>query len=76
MVEYKEDMPNSAVVHRLETLLVRKRAALPAPAANRIDAISAQLPLLESRLAETDMLDPLAIGNWIFDREAILTRLG
>ena len=60
VVEYKEDMPNSAVVHRLENLLVRKRPALPAPAASRIDAISAQLPLLENRLAETDMLDPLA----------------
>jgi len=33
---------------------------LPAPAASRIDAISRQLPLLESRLAETATLDPLA----------------
>ena len=53
-------MPNQAVVQRLDSLLVRKRAALPAPAARRIDAISAQLPLLESRLAETAILDPLA----------------
>jgi hypothetical protein len=60
IVEYKEDMPNQAVVRRLDGMLVRKRAALPAPAASRIDAISAQLPLLESRLAETDILDPLA----------------
>jgi hypothetical protein len=60
IVDYKEDMPNKAVVERLDTLLVRKRAALPAPAASRIDAISRQLPLLESRLAETAMLDPLA----------------
>ena len=60
IVEYKEDMPNRAVVQRLDSVLVRKRAALPAPAASRIDAISAQLPLLESRLAETDILDPLA----------------
>ena len=60
VVDYKEDMPNKAVVQRLDTLLVRKRAALPAPAARRIDAISQQLPLLESRLAETEMLDPLA----------------
>ena len=60
IVEYKEDMPNKAVVQRLESLLARKRAALPAPAANRIDAISAQLPLLESRLSETQILDPLA----------------
>ena len=53
-------MPNQAVVQRLDSLLVRKRAALPAPAARRIDAISQQLPLLESRLAETQLLDPLA----------------
>ena len=60
IVEYKEDMPNQAVVQRLDSLLVRKRAALPAPAASRIDAISAQLPLLENRLAEAAILDPLA----------------
>jgi hypothetical protein len=60
VVDYKEDMPNKAVVERLDSLLARKRAALPAPAASRIDAISRQLPLLESRLAETAMLDPLA----------------
>src|SRR5687767_11370073 len=34
VVEYKEDMPNKAVVQRLDSLLVRKRAALPAPAAS------------------------------------------
>jgi hypothetical protein len=60
IVDYKEDMPNQAVVQRLDTLLERKRAALPAPAASRIDAISRQLPMLESRLAETETLDPLA----------------
>ena len=60
IVDYKEDMPNRAVVQRLEQMLVRKRAALPAPASSRIDAISAQLPLLESRLSETQILDPLA----------------
>lgn len=60
IVDYKDDMPNKAVVERLDNLLVRKRAALPAPAARRIDAISQQLPLLESRLAETEILDPLA----------------
>ena len=59
-VDFKEDMPNKAVVQRLETMLVQKRAALPAPAASRLDAISAQLPLLENRLAETAILDPLA----------------
>lgn len=60
LVDYKEDMPNQAVVQRLGTLLTRKRAALPAPAARTIDAISQRLPQLESRLAETQMLDPLA----------------
>lgn len=60
IVDYREDMPNQAVVQRLDNLLSRKRAALPDPAARRIDAISRQLPLLESRLAETEMLDPLA----------------
>jgi hypothetical protein len=60
IVDYKEDMPNQAVVQRLETLLSRKRATLPAAAARRIDAIGAQLPLLESRLGETQLLDPLA----------------
>lgn len=60
IVDYKEDMPNQAVVQRLDSLLVRKRAALPSAAGRRIDAISRQLPLLESRLAETQMLDPLA----------------
>src|SRR5690349_16635395 len=56
IVDFKEDMPNKAVVQRLDSLLVRKRQALPAPAASRIDAISAQLPLLENRLSETEIL--------------------
>ena len=60
VVDYRDDMPNKAVVQRLDGLLVRKRAALPAPAASKLDAISAQLPLLESRLSETGVLDPLA----------------
>lgn len=60
IVDYKEDMPNKAVVQRLDTLLERKRASLPAPAIQQIDGISRQLPLLESRLGETEALDPLA----------------
>ena len=60
IVDYRDDMPNQAVVQRLDSLLVRKRPVLPAPAASRLDAISAQLPLLENRLAETATLDPLA----------------
>jgi hypothetical protein len=57
---YSEQLPTSTVVRQLDGLLVRQRSALPAPATRRIDAISAQLPLLESRLAEVDALDPLA----------------
>jgi hypothetical protein len=59
-VAYSEQLPTGAVVRQLEGMLVRRRAALPAPAAQRADAIGAQLPLLESRLAEVDPLDPLA----------------
>ncbi|MDB5691898.1 MAG: hypothetical protein JWO81_961 [Alphaproteobacteria bacterium] len=59
-IEYNEQLPARTVVRQLDGLLVRERAALPAPAARRIDAISAQLPLLESRLGEADPLDPLA----------------
>ena len=59
-VEYREDLPTKRVVQNLESLLVRERHALPAPAARQVDAISANLPLLESRLAEIDPLDPLA----------------
>jgi hypothetical protein len=57
---FSDQMSNSDIVRRLKTLLERKRAALPAPAAMRLDAISAQLPLLESQLAGTAELDPLA----------------
>ena len=59
-IEYSEQVPTRTVVQQLESLLVRERPALPAPAARRADAISAQLPLLESRLAEVDPLDPIA----------------
>lgn len=59
-VVYNEQLPTNAVVRQLDSLLVRRRSALPAPAAQRADAIGAQLPLLESRLAGVDPLDPLA----------------
>jgi hypothetical protein len=59
-VAYSEQVPTGTVVRQLESMLVRRRAALPAPAAQRADAIGAQLPLLESRLGEVDPLDPLA----------------
>jgi hypothetical protein len=59
-VAYSEQLPTGTVVRQLESMLARRRAALPAPAAQRADAIGAQLPLLESRLGEIDALDPLA----------------
>lgn len=59
-VAYDEKLPTRTVVRQLDTLLVQRRPALPAPAARRVDEIGAQLPLLESRLAEVDALDPLA----------------
>ena len=59
-MEYSEQLPTKAVVQQLDSMLSRRRAALPAPAARRVDAIAQQLPLLESRLAEVDALDPLA----------------
>jgi hypothetical protein len=59
-VAYSEQMPTRTVVRQLDSLLVRERTALPAPAVRRLDAISGQLPLLENRLAEVDPLDPLA----------------
>jgi hypothetical protein len=59
-VAYSDELPTRTVIRQLDTLLSRERAALPAPAGRRIDAISAQLPLLESRLGDLDALDPLA----------------
>ena len=59
-MEYSEQLPTKAVVQQLGSLLNYRKAALPAPAALRADAIAQQLPLLESRLAEVDALDPLA----------------
>jgi hypothetical protein len=53
-------LSSAELVHRLDTRLIRERAALPAPALTQIDAISAQLPLLEKRLETLDPLDPLA----------------
>ena len=53
-------LSNAEVVHRLDALLVRERPALPHRALSQVDAISAQLPLLEKRLETLDGLDPLA----------------
>ena len=57
---YNDKMPTPQVLHRLDDYLHRRRAALPAPAARKLDTIGAQLPLLESRLGTLDPLDPLA----------------
>ncbi len=57
---YTDTTPNPEVVRTLDSFLHRRRAVLPAPAARRVDSISKQLPLLESRLGEVDLLDPLA----------------
>ena len=59
-VAYSDELPTRTVIQQLDRYLVRERAALPAPAARRVDAISQQLPLLEHKLAEMDPLDPLA----------------
>lgn len=59
-VEYSESVPTATVIRQLDSLLVRRRTALPAPAARRVDEISAALPLLESRLSGVETLDPLA----------------
>lgn len=53
-------LSNAEVVHRLDSLLIRERPALPPRALSEVDAISAQLPLLERRLETLNPLDPLA----------------
>jgi hypothetical protein len=59
-IEYSDQLPARTIVQQLDSMLARRRTALPAPAARRVDAITQQLPLLESRLAEANELDPLA----------------
>jgi hypothetical protein len=58
--QFTDRTPTRDIVRGLDSFLVRERSALPAPATRKVDQISAQLPLLESRLAEVDMMDPLA----------------
>lgn len=59
-VAYSEQLPTKTLVQQLDHMLGRERRALPAPAAQQLDAISAQLPMLEARLEQADLLDPLA----------------
>lgn len=60
LAPFREDMSNQAVVQRLGTLLSRHRGQLPPVAAQRVDAIAAQLPMLEQQLSNLAPLDPLA----------------
>ena len=60
MKPYSDSIPNPEIVRTLDSYLRRRRTALPSPAAQQLDAISSQLPLLESRLQEVPLLDPLA----------------
>ncbi|HTU13500.1 MAG TPA: hypothetical protein VMG08_21600 [Allosphingosinicella sp.] len=57
---FRDDMSNGDVVRRLGDLIARKRHLLPPAAARRADAIGAQLPMLESQLADMAVLDPLS----------------
>ncbi len=57
---FKDDMPNQAVVQRLGSLLKRHRGQLPPAAGRKVDAIAAQLPMLEKQLADLAPLDPIA----------------
>lgn len=57
---FQDNMSNGDVVRRLGDLIARKRHLLPPAAARRADAISAQLPMLETQLADVAVLDPLA----------------
>lgn len=58
--KFSEEMPTRRIIQQLESYLVRRRGALPREAARQVDAISAQLPMLEAKLADADPLDPLA----------------
>jgi hypothetical protein len=59
-IAYSDQLPTRTLVQQLDRVLGRERRALPAPAAQQLDAISAQLPMLEARLEQVAPLDPLA----------------
>ena len=54
------DLPNGAMVDRFDSYLYRARRALPPPAQQQLDAISAVLPSLKQTLERVDTLDPRA----------------
>ncbi len=54
------DLPNSAIVDRLDSYLYRVRPALPAPAQAEVDAMLSRLPDLKATLQRVDTLDPSA----------------
>lgn len=54
------DLPNGQMVQRFDSYLFRARRALPAPAQNEIDLLSAQLPSLKQTLERIPDLDPNA----------------
>ena len=51
------DLPNGTMVERFDSYLFRARRALPAPAQQQIDSISAALPALKQTLERLDPID-------------------
>jgi hypothetical protein len=54
------DLPNGQMVQRFDSYIFHSRRALPAPAQNEIDLLSAQLPSLFQTLERVPDLDPNA----------------
>ena len=54
------DLANGEMVQRFDSYLFRARRALPAPAQNELDLLSAQLPSLKQTLERIPDLDPNA----------------
>lgn len=54
------DLPNATMVDRFDSYLYRARRALPPPAQQQLDGISAALPSLKQTLERVDELDPRA----------------
>lgn len=54
------DLPNGEMVQRFDSYLYRNRPALPPPAQQEVDRISALLPSLKQVLQRIDSVDPAA----------------